>query len=125
MYRKKNNFPARTLLVFSLPLFASAIITLLQGWGDITLLQLILGQFGTTGAYCLVVSSISFLSILDPGCRSAISSTILQLQQPGTDRSISETRGCNETRQPYSSPHRDRRDSTYEYGDIKVVDGSS
>jgi O-antigen/teichoic acid export membrane protein len=61
---RSDNFPARTLLLFSLPLFASAIITLLQGWGDIALLQAILGQFGTTGAYYLVVSSVSFLSIL-------------------------------------------------------------
>jgi O-antigen/teichoic acid export membrane protein len=35
-----------------------------QGWGDIALLQAILGQFGTTGAYYLVVTSVSFLSIL-------------------------------------------------------------
>jgi O-antigen/teichoic acid export membrane protein len=61
---KANSFPARTLLVFSLPLFATAIVTLLQGWGDIALLQAILGQFGTTGAYYLVVTSVSFLSIL-------------------------------------------------------------
>jgi O-antigen/teichoic acid export membrane protein len=61
---KSDNFPARTLLVFSLPLFASALVTLLQGWGDIALLQAILSQFGTTGAYYLVVTSVSFLSIL-------------------------------------------------------------
>jgi O-antigen/teichoic acid export membrane protein len=61
---KANNFPARRLLVFSLPLFASALITLAQGWGDIALLQAILGQFSTTGAYYLVISSVSFLSIL-------------------------------------------------------------
>jgi O-antigen/teichoic acid export membrane protein len=61
---KANSFPARTLLVFSLPLFASALVALLQGWGDIALLQAILGQFGTTGAYYLVVTSVSFLSIL-------------------------------------------------------------
>ncbi len=60
----ENSFPARTLLVFSLPLFASALVTLLQGWGDIALLQAILGQFGTTGTYYLVVTSVSFLSIL-------------------------------------------------------------
>jgi len=59
-----QSFPARPLLIFSLPLFASALITLLQGWGDIALLQAILGQFGTTGAYYLVVTSVSFLSIL-------------------------------------------------------------
>ena len=59
-----NSFPARRLLVFSLPLFASTIVTLLQNWGDIALLQAILGKFSTTGAYYLVVSSITFLSIL-------------------------------------------------------------
>jgi len=59
-----HGFSARTLLAFSLPLFASAVVTLLQGWGDIALLQAILGQFGTTGAYYLVVTSVSFLSIL-------------------------------------------------------------
>ena len=61
---RANSFPARSLLVFSLPLFASALVTLLQGWGDIALLQAILGQFGTTDAYYLVVTSVSFLSIL-------------------------------------------------------------
>jgi O-antigen/teichoic acid export membrane protein len=61
---KGDNFPGRTLLVFSLPLFASAVITLVQGWGDIALLQAILGQFGTTGGYYIVVTSVSFLSIL-------------------------------------------------------------
>ena len=59
-----DSFPVRRLLVFSLPLFASTIVTLLQNWGDIALLQAILGTFSTTGAYYLVVSSISFLSIL-------------------------------------------------------------
>ena len=61
---RADNFPARTLLVFSLPLLASALVTLLQSWGDIALLQAILGQFSTTGAYYLVVTSVSFLSIL-------------------------------------------------------------
>jgi O-antigen/teichoic acid export membrane protein len=61
---RSYSFPARTLLAFSLPLYASAVITLLQSWGDIALLQAILGQFGTTGAYYLVVGSVSFLSIL-------------------------------------------------------------
>jgi O-antigen/teichoic acid export membrane protein len=59
-----NGFPARPLLLFSLPLFASALVTLIQGWGDITLLQALLGQLGTTGAYYILVSSVAFLSIL-------------------------------------------------------------
>jgi O-antigen/teichoic acid export membrane protein len=61
---RSNGFPVRPLLVFSLPLFASALITLVQGWGDIALLQALLGQLGTTGAYYIVVSSVAFLSIL-------------------------------------------------------------
>ncbi len=57
-------YPVRPLLAFSLPVFATAVITLLQGWGDITLLQALLGQLQTTGAYYLIVSSVGFLSIL-------------------------------------------------------------
>ncbi len=59
-----TSYPVRPLLVFSLPLFASAVVSLLQGWGDIAILQGILGQFGTTGAYYIVISSVTFLSIL-------------------------------------------------------------
>jgi O-antigen/teichoic acid export membrane protein len=59
-----TSYPVRPLLAFSLPLFAATLISLLQNWGDITLLQGILGQFGTTGAYYIVVSSVAFLSIL-------------------------------------------------------------
>ncbi len=59
-----SSHPIRPLLSFSLPVLASALITLTQSWGDIALLQALLGQFQTTGAYYLVVSSVSFLSIL-------------------------------------------------------------
>ena len=59
-----RRYPARPLLVFGLPLFAAAVVSLLQAWGDIALLQGILGQFGNTGAYYILVSSVSFLSIL-------------------------------------------------------------
>ncbi len=62
--RINGSYPTRPLLAFSIPLFATALVTLLQGWGDITLLQASLGQFATTGAYYLVVSSVAFLSIL-------------------------------------------------------------
>lgn len=58
------HFPAKPLFAFSLPLFATGLVALVQNWGDITLLQGLLGQFSTTGAYYIVVSSVSFLSIL-------------------------------------------------------------
>ncbi len=59
-----SSYPVRPLLSFSLPVLASALITLTQSWGDIVLLQALLGQLKTTGAYYLVVSSVGFLSIL-------------------------------------------------------------
>ncbi len=62
--KRSRSYPPRPLLVFGLPLFASALVILLQSWGDIALLQGILGQFGNTGAYYILVSSVSFLSIL-------------------------------------------------------------
>jgi O-antigen/teichoic acid export membrane protein len=62
--KRSRSYPPRPLLGFGLPLFASALVILLQSWGDIALLQGILGQFGNTGAYYIIVSSVSFLSIL-------------------------------------------------------------
>ena len=59
-----GTFPKRRLLSFSLPVFASAIVVLFQNWGDIALLQTLVGQLQVTGAYYLTVSSATFLSIL-------------------------------------------------------------
>ena len=60
----KGTYPIKPLLAFSLPLFVSTLIILGQQWGDIALLQTTLGQLSTTGAYYLIVSSVSFLSVL-------------------------------------------------------------
>src|SRR5437660_7693205 len=59
-----GTFPKRQLLSFSVPVFASAIIVLFQNWGDIALMQTLVGQLQVTGAYYLTVSSVAFLSIL-------------------------------------------------------------
>jgi O-antigen/teichoic acid export membrane protein len=59
-----TSHPVRPLLAFSLPVFGSALITFGQQYGDITILQAIIGQLSTTGAYYLIVSSVSFLSVL-------------------------------------------------------------
>ena len=77
-----GTFPKRQLLSFSLPVFASAIVVLFQSWGDIGLLQTLVGQLQVTGAYYLTVSSAAFLSIfwgpastaLYPSLSSAFSS---------------------------------------------------
>ena len=47
-----------------MPVFVSAIVVLFQSWGDIALLQTLVGQLQVTGAYYLTVSSVAFLSIL-------------------------------------------------------------
>jgi len=90
---KGDNFPARTLLVFSLPLFASALVTLFPGWGDIALLQAILGQFGTTGAYYLVVTSVSFLSILWTPAAGALYPALSSSYTSQGPTGVSETLG--------------------------------
>jgi O-antigen/teichoic acid export membrane protein len=59
-----SSYPVEPLLAFSLPVFGSALIGFGQQYGDITILQAVLGQLSTTGAYYLIVSSVSFLSIL-------------------------------------------------------------
>ncbi len=70
VYFWRNRLPTRTrypvgpLIQFTMPLFAATLITLGQQWGDIALLQTLLGQLSTTGAYYLVVSSVGFLSVL-------------------------------------------------------------
>jgi O-antigen/teichoic acid export membrane protein len=61
---EKSSHSIRPLLAFSLPVFGSALIAFGQQYGDITILQAIIGQLSTTGAYYLIVSSVSFLSVL-------------------------------------------------------------
>jgi len=62
--QEHTSHPVKPLLAFSLPVFGSALITFGQQYGDITILQAIIGQLSTTGAYYLIVSSVSFLSVL-------------------------------------------------------------
>src|SRR3989454_1230327 len=67
-----GTFPRAELLSFSVPVFASAIITLTQNYGNIALLQTVVGQLQLTGAYYLTVSSVAFLSILWTPVTSAL-----------------------------------------------------
>jgi O-antigen/teichoic acid export membrane protein len=61
---ERSSHPIKPLLAFSIPVFGSALIAFGQQYGDVTILQAILGQLSTTGAYYLIVSSVSFLSVL-------------------------------------------------------------
>ncbi len=44
----KGSYPIMPLMTFSLPVFSSTVITLLQNWGDIAILQALIGQLQTT-----------------------------------------------------------------------------
>ncbi|HZY94692.1 MAG TPA: oligosaccharide flippase family protein [Candidatus Bathyarchaeia archaeon] len=63
-FPRRTSYPARPLLAFSLPVLASSIIILAQQWGDIWVLQGFTANLATTGPYYIVVSSVTFLSIL-------------------------------------------------------------
>ncbi len=57
-------YPLKPLIAFTLPLFVSSLIITGQQWGDIAILQALLGQTSTTGGYYLIVQSVGFLSVL-------------------------------------------------------------
>jgi O-antigen/teichoic acid export membrane protein len=61
---KSSSYSARPLLMFSLPVLASSLIILGQQWGDIWILQTLLASVAAIGPYYIVVSSVTFLSIL-------------------------------------------------------------
>src|SRR5205809_1690637 len=54
-----KSYPVKPLLVFTLPLFISSLISLAQQWGDITILQVRLGQLSTVGGYYLAVTGVA------------------------------------------------------------------
>ncbi|HYY92289.1 MAG TPA: lipopolysaccharide biosynthesis protein [Candidatus Dormibacteraeota bacterium] len=60
---KGGSYPLKPILSFSLPVFASALITLGQQWGDMGIVYVLLGATAL-GPYYLVVSSVGFLSVL-------------------------------------------------------------
>ncbi len=60
---KGESYPVRPLIAFSLPVFASALITVGQQWGDIGIIYALLGP-AILGPYYVVVSSVSLLSAL-------------------------------------------------------------
>ena len=59
-----RDFPSRRLLSFSLPLYASSILVLGQGWIDVLLLYTITGNPTAVGIYYLVIGGIGVLSMV-------------------------------------------------------------
>lgn len=86
---KGGSFPVRPILVFALPVFASSLITLGQQWGDMGIIYLLLGPT-ILGPYYLVVSSVSFLSVLWIPVNQAIYPALSAAHSTGDPREVSD-----------------------------------
>jgi len=89
---KGGSFPVRPILVFSLPVFASALITLGQQWGDMGIIYVLLGPT-ILGPYYLVVSSVNFLSVLWMPVNQAIYPALSAAHSTGDPREVSDRLG--------------------------------
>ena len=85
---KGGSFPLRPILAFSLPVFASALITLGQQWGDMGIIYVLLGPT-ILGPYYLVVSSVNFLSVLWMPVNQAIYPALSASHSTGDPREVS------------------------------------
>ena len=86
---KAKPYPLKPILAFSLPVFASALITLGQQWGDIGIIQVLLGPM-TLAPYYLAVSSVNFLSILWMPVNQAIYPALSAGHSTGDLREVSD-----------------------------------
>src|SRR5947209_11610785 len=85
---KGGSYPLRPILEFSLPVFASALITLGQLWGDMGIIYLLLGAT-ILGPYYLVVSSVNFLSVLWMPVNQAIYPALSAAHSTGDPKEVS------------------------------------
>jgi O-antigen/teichoic acid export membrane protein len=86
---KGGGFPVRPILAFTLPVFASALITLGQQWGDMGIIYVLLGPT-ILGPYYLVVSSVNFLSVLWMPVNQAIYPALSAAHSTGDPREVSD-----------------------------------
>lgn len=86
---KGGSYPMRPLIAFSLPVFASALITVGQQWGDIGIIYALLGP-AILGPYYVVVSSVSFLSALWAPVNQAIYPALSASHSTGDVKAVSE-----------------------------------
>ncbi len=84
-----GTYPLRPILAFSLPVFASTLVTIGQQWGDIGIIYLLLGST-ILGPYYIVVSSVNFLSVLWTPVNSAIYPALSAAHSTGDLRGVSD-----------------------------------
>ena len=86
---KGGSYPLRPILAFSVPVFAGALITLGQQWGDIGIIYALLGP-SIEGPYYVIVSSVSFLSALWIPVNQAIYPALSASHSTGETKAVSE-----------------------------------
>jgi O-antigen/teichoic acid export membrane protein len=86
---KGGTFPLKPILAFSIPVFASMLVTIVQQWGDIGIIYLLLGST-ILGPYYIVVSSVNFLSVLWIPVNSAIYPSLSAAHSTDDVRGISD-----------------------------------
>src|SRR5467141_4146823 len=85
-----SSYPIRPLLAFSLPVFGAALIVFGQQYGDFEILNALLGKLPSNGVYYIIVSSVSFLSVLWIPVTQALYPALSASHATGGTRAISE-----------------------------------
>jgi O-antigen/teichoic acid export membrane protein len=86
---RSRPYPLRPILAFSMPVFASALVTIGQQWGDIGIIYGLLGT-GILGPYYVVVQSVTFLSALWTPVNQAIYPALSASHSTGEVEAVSE-----------------------------------
>src|SRR6267378_2673412 len=86
---RSRPYPLRPILAFSMPVFASALVTIGQQWGDIGIIYGLLGA-GILGPYYIVVQSVTFLSVLWSPVNQAIYPALSASHSTGEMEAVSE-----------------------------------
>jgi O-antigen/teichoic acid export membrane protein len=86
---RSRPYPVRPILAFSVPVFASALVTIGQQWGDIGIIYALLGA-GILGPYYVMVQSVSFLSALWTPVNQAIYPALSASHSTGQVEAVSE-----------------------------------
>jgi O-antigen/teichoic acid export membrane protein len=84
-----GSYPLRPIVSFSTSVFASSLVTLGQSWGDIGIIYVLLGAT-ILGPYYLVVSSVTFLSVLWTPVNQAIYPALSAAHSTGDVRGVSD-----------------------------------
>ena len=86
---EKGTYHLRPILTFSIPVFASALVTIGQQWGDVGIIYALLGA-AILGPYYITLQSVSFLSTLWTPINQAIYPALAASHSTGETEGVSQ-----------------------------------